>query len=99
MKIEAARQALIDLTSADSRIARNPRPLVFVDRIASDSSLLMFRVWAVRDSIGALQRDLIEAVSKALAEGAGESGTVQIVRIVPSDADPTRLLAGMDPEA
>jgi small conductance mechanosensitive channel len=92
LDIEAARKCLLDLLSADGRVAKTPEPLVFVERITADGSLLTVRVWAAHQHIGALQRDLVATVRDALSALAGDAGPVQIVRTMPPDTDPTRLV-------
>ena len=89
-----ARDTLLALAAADARIARTPAPLVFVERVTADASVLNFRLWAAPQHIGALQRDLVEAIEQAVGGDGSEAGAVQVVRTVPPDADPTRLMAG-----
>jgi small conductance mechanosensitive channel len=92
LDVETARTALLELAKRDTRVAPAPAPLVFVERIAAESCLLNLRLWAGHEHIGALQRDLIEAVQLALAGKAADTGPVQVVRNVPADTDPTRLV-------
>lgn len=87
-----ARQKLLDMAGADARIAKTPAPRVFVDRISADGTLLTFRVWAAPHHVGALQRDLVEAIEAALAAVNTDAGGIQVVRTVPPDSDPTRLM-------
>jgi hypothetical protein len=91
---DSARKTLLALALKDDRIAKTPAPLVFVERIVADGSLLNFRLWAEPQHIGALQRDLVEAIEGALSGAMHEAGPVQVVRIVPPDTDPTRLMEG-----
>lgn len=92
LDVETARTALLDLAQRDNRVALQPAPLVFVERFAADSCVLNLRLWAAHEHIGALQRDLIEAVRTALTAKAPDAGPVQVVRNVPPDTDPTRLV-------
>ncbi|MBV8166963.1 MAG: mechanosensitive ion channel [Alphaproteobacteria bacterium] len=89
---DGARRKLVDMAAADPRIAKTPAPRVFVDRVSADGCLLTFRVWAAPHHIGALQRDLVEAIEAVLADVNGEAGRIQVVRTVPPDSDPTRLI-------
>jgi small conductance mechanosensitive channel len=91
LEAEIVRKTLIDLAGNDSRIAKNPPPLVFVERTMADSCLLNFRLWAAHEHIGALQRDLVEAISKVLTGLVADAAPVQVARNVPPDTDPTRL--------
>ncbi|HUA55398.1 MAG TPA: mechanosensitive ion channel domain-containing protein [Candidatus Sulfotelmatobacter sp.] len=93
LDVESARATLLALAAADARIAKTPAPLVFLERAATDVSVLNFRLWAAPQHTGALQRTLVDAVKRALADAAPDAGAVQVVRTVPPDTDPTRLLA------
>jgi small conductance mechanosensitive channel len=90
--VEGARQSMVAMATADRRVATSPEPLVFVDRVGPDSSILIFRVWSADASGSVLQRDLVEATYELFSNEA-DRNAVQVVRTVPSDADPTRLLS------
>jgi small conductance mechanosensitive channel len=92
LDLERARASLLELAAKDARIARHPAPVVFVERFLADSLLLNFRIWAAHVHIGALQRDFLETVRDTLAGLADDAGPVQVVRNLPLDSDPTRLM-------
>jgi small conductance mechanosensitive channel len=94
LDLATARNKLLALASGDARVAQTPAPLVFIERIVADASVLNFRLWAAPQHIGALQRDLVEAIERAITGGATQNGVVQVVRTVPPDTDPTRLMEG-----
>jgi small conductance mechanosensitive channel len=92
------RQALIDLAAEEPRILRDPPPSVFVDGIVAGATVLNFRAWTRHADLGELQRRLIEGACRRAGDAAGAAQ--QIVRIVPPDSDPSRLvLAGAPRQA
>lgn len=88
---EAAIKALTDIAAKDDRVSKQPAPIAFIDRVAGEGVLLNFRAWTTPADIGALQRDLPAAICAAIAAPEG-APPVQITRIVPPDADPSRLM-------
>jgi small conductance mechanosensitive channel len=87
--IERMRKALLDLAAGEARVLREPAPSVFVDGVVAGATVLNFRAWTRHADLGELQRQLIEGARRR-AEGA--AAPQQIVRIVPPDSDPSRLI-------
>lgn len=90
--VEKAREILKSMMKDDSRILNEPAPAVFVDSYDSKNGLVLtasFRTSQGR--AGEVQRDVIDETRRRLDEaGIGQTG--QIVRKVPADADPSRVM-------
>jgi len=85
---------LTDMMAADELVLRVPPPLVFVESQSGASTVVLncsFRV--PPEKVGEVQRTIVGEAERQL-EAAGISAMVpqQIVRTVPSDTDPSRLL-------
>jgi hypothetical protein len=81
------------MLTSDDRILRSPAPDVFVDRLEAGDFSLTCRLWAKPSNIGAVQRSVIAEAKRRLEAPAMESLIPRrIARIVPSDADPSRLI-------
>lgn len=90
--VEKAREILKSMMEEDSRILDEPRPAVFVDSYDAKNGLVLttsFRTSHGR--AGEVQRDVIDQVRRRLQE-AGIGDTGQIVRKVPADTDPSRVM-------
>jgi small conductance mechanosensitive channel len=83
--------ALKALARNESRILKSPEPIAFVDKITADSHQLDFSVWTDPSHAGALQRELPDRLRQVVVEGVENPPAVQITRIVPPEADPSRL--------
>jgi small conductance mechanosensitive channel len=94
--INQARDILVRMAERDGRVLKQPRPRVFVESLTGAGLLLSLRLWATRQSIGDLQRTIVEQAMREL-EGAGIDALQpqQVVRVIPPDSDPSRLLAGV----
>jgi small conductance mechanosensitive channel len=78
---------------ATNGIAGSPQPDVHVESVTASGLALVCRVWAAHQDVGAVQRDLVDRVRRALADaGAEEYRPIQVVRTVPPEADPSRLI-------
>jgi small conductance mechanosensitive channel len=91
--LDQARAILLDMLTSDDRILKSPAPEVFLDRFESGDFSLTCRLWAKPSDIGAVQRSVIAEAKRRLEAPALESLIlVRIARIVPPDADPSRLI-------
>ena len=92
----AAAQALLrDLAAGDKRFLATPAPATFIESFADGNVVVTFRAWAAHDQLGAVQRNLTEAVTrKFAAAGQPDLMPLQITRVLPLDADPARFIEG-----
>jgi small conductance mechanosensitive channel len=97
-EIARVRDLLIGMAQRDKRILKIPQPRVFVENLTTAGLLLNLRVWATHENIGELQRTIIEDAKHEL-EAAGIETLLpqQVVRVVPPDSDPSRLLSAAQP--
>ena len=83
------------MLNADLRVLRSPPPTVFVEgRRGANGTTLTCSFRVSLDKLGEIQRSIIGQAERQL-EAAGIENLVpqQIVRTVPADTDPSRLLA------
>ena len=93
-EFERARAVLLQWLVADPRVSKTPPPDLFVDRLEGGESSVVCRLWAAPIHVGDLQRDWIaEAKARLTAAGAEALAPHRIVRTVPPDSDPSRLMA------
>jgi small conductance mechanosensitive channel len=85
-----ARKILLEAISGEPGILRDPPPEVFVANLTAGAPLATCRFWASHEAVGAVQRSMLDAARRAL-EAAGLPPT-ELVRTVPGDGDPSRLL-------
>lgn len=90
--VATARKALLELARNNHWVAKDPVPIVFVDRVGPDGVVLNFRLWSAPSDMGELQRTLLEACQEVLAGFTEDRKSVLISRIVPPDTDPSRLM-------
>ena len=97
-EIERARDLLLTMTRRDSRVLKVPQPRVFAEGLTGAGLVLNLRVWANHQNVGELQRVIVELAKREL-EGAGIDTLQpqQVVRIIPPDSDPSRLLSPAQP--
>lgn len=94
--IERARNILVGMAERDPRILQAPRPRVFVESLTGAGLLLNLRIWASHREVGELQRTIVEqAMHELQAAGMEALQPQQVVRVIPPDSDPSRLLAGV----
>ena len=92
--IGRARAVLLDMMANDPNILTIPVADVFVDRLTNGEISLTCRFWAVPSRVGDVQRWVVEEARRRLAGAENEALTPhQVVRIIPGDSDPSRLLA------
>ena len=96
--IDRARTLLLAMAKRDKRILAEPQPRVFVENLTTSGLLLNLRVWAKHENVGELQRVIVEEAKRAL-EAAGIETLLpqQVVRVIPTDNDPSRLLSSVQP--
>jgi small conductance mechanosensitive channel len=90
--LEKARQILKSMMEGNARILKTPTPTVFVDSYDSKNGVVLtctFRT--LRGHAGEVQRDIIDEAKRGLEE-AGIMEAAQIVRKVPADSDPSRVM-------
>ncbi|HLJ72784.1 MAG TPA: mechanosensitive ion channel family protein [Roseiarcus sp.] len=69
-----------------------PRPEIFIDNLSAGAPLLTCRFWAEHDKITEAQRRVLDAARRALETASPDLRPTHIVRTVPPDSDPSRLL-------
>jgi small conductance mechanosensitive channel len=88
-----AQSLLKDMAAADPRFLATPAPAAHIEAYADGNAVISFRAWAAHATVGALQRGLIDAVrQKFEAEAVPDLVPLQVTRLLPTDADPTRLI-------
>lgn len=96
--VDRAREILLALVKDDSRILQKPAPRVFIDGFSAAGMVLNLRLWATREQIAEIQRDVVEQIKHHLeATKIDTLQPQQITRIVPPDSDPSRLLSTSQP--
>lgn len=96
--IARIRDLLLGMAARDNRILKTPQPRVFVESLTGAGLLLNLRIWAAHEDVGELQRAIIEDAKHELeAAGIETLQPQQVVRVVPPDSDPSRLLSAVQP--
>src|SRR6516225_10615119 len=89
--IDRARDILVAMAERDSRVLKVPPPHVFVESLTGAGLLLNLRIWASHDDVG--EHTIIEQAMHELEDAGIEAlQPQQVVRIIPPDSDPSRLL-------
>ena len=88
--VERARTVLLRAMAAEPGILAAPPPEAFVASWNAGAPLVTCRFWAAHDRIGSIQRTALDAARRALE--AASMPPTQLVRTVPTDSDPSRLL-------
>jgi len=89
---ERARQALLGVATQDPRILKTPEPAVFIDNFSGGNVVLNLVCWTTPAGAGAVQRGIIERVERTLAALGPNYTASTVTRVVPPDADPSRLM-------
>ncbi|MBV9288912.1 MAG: mechanosensitive ion channel family protein [Hyphomicrobiales bacterium] len=85
-----ARAALLAAIGGQSGVLTTPPPEVFVAGLNEGAAVATCSLWTAANEVGAVQRAMLEAAQRALeAKGLRP---IQLMRTVPADADPSRLL-------
>jgi len=96
--IDRARDILVAMAERDTRVLKAPPQHVFVESLTGAGLLLNLRIWASHDDVGELQRTIVEqAMYELEAAGIEALQPQQVVRIIPPDSDPSRLLPSSQP--
>jgi len=86
------------MAERDTRVLKAPPPHVFVESLTGAGLLLNLQIWASHDNVGELQRTIIEqAMHELEAAGIETLQPQQVVRMIPPDSDPSRLLPSSQP--
>jgi small conductance mechanosensitive channel len=97
-EIERVRELLIDMAKRDQRILKTPQPRVFVENLTGAGLVLNLRIWATHENVGELQRVIVEDAKRTLEAARIETlQPQQVVRVIPPDSDPSRLLSAAQP--
>lgn len=88
--MERATTILLKAIGDEPGVLKEPRPDVFVASLTAGAPLATCRFWAAHESVGPVQRSMLEAARRALDE-AGLPPT-QLIRTIPADGDPSRLM-------
>ncbi|HWE72602.1 MAG TPA: mechanosensitive ion channel domain-containing protein [Stellaceae bacterium] len=97
-EIDRVRDLLLAMVKRDPRVMKTPQPRVFVENLTGAGLVLNLRLWANHANVGDLQRTIVEAAKSELE--AAEIETLQpqqVVRVIPPDSDPSRLLSPAQP--
>jgi small conductance mechanosensitive channel len=89
---DQAREILEKMINDDSRVLKNPRPAVFVESYDAAKGLSLtcsFRT--TQGHAGEIQRDIIDEARRRLDQS-GIGKAEQIIRKVPPDTDPSRVI-------
>jgi small conductance mechanosensitive channel len=89
--VDKAREILKTMIDEDNRVLKNPSPAVFVESYDSGKGLSTCTFRTTQGRAGEVQRDIIDEAMRRLNQ-AGISDTGQIVRKVPADNDPSRVI-------
>jgi small conductance mechanosensitive channel len=91
---DQAGRILTAMIAEDNRVLKAPPPVAYMESRGASGIVVNCIFRAAQDHVGEVQRTIIGEAERRLA-GAGISALVpqQIVRTVPPDADPSRLLA------
>ena len=96
--INRVREILLSMARRDQRVLRTPQPRVFVESLTSAGLQLNLRIWANHENVGELQRTIVEQAKGELeAAGIETLHPQQVVRVIPPDSDPSRLLSTAQP--
>jgi small conductance mechanosensitive channel len=96
--IERVREILLAMAKRDQRVMKTPQPRVFVENLTGAGLLLNLRLWANHANVGELQRTIVEEAKIELEAAATETlQPQQVVRVIPPDSDPSRLLSPAQP--
>lgn len=96
--IDRVRDLLLAMAKRDDAILKTPEPRVFVDSLTGAGLQLNLRIWATHEKVGELQRMIVERAKREIeAAGIETLQPQQVVRVIPPDSDPSRLLSPTQP--
>lgn len=96
--LERVRVLLLGAIADDQRILKSPPPRAFVESVSGAATVFTVTLWSAGKEIGELQRSVIARIKRQLEAAGIEKLEPQIQRLVPPDADPSRLLPLVEPE-
>jgi small conductance mechanosensitive channel len=88
--MDRAKAILLKAIGEHPGVSTSPPPEVFIDNVNAGAPLATCRFWAAHEGIGAVQRTMLDAARRALE--AADLPPTQLIRTVPADTDPSRLL-------
>jgi small conductance mechanosensitive channel len=88
--MDRAKAILLKAIGEHPGVSTGPPPEVFIDNVNAGAPLATCRFWAAHEGIGAVQRTMLDAARRALE--AADLPPTQLIRTVPADTDPSRLL-------
>jgi len=88
--MECARAVLLKGIGDEPGVLKEPPPDVFVANLTAGAPVATCRFWVAHDSVGPVQRTMLDAARRAL-DAAGLPPT-QLIRTIPAESDPSRLL-------
>jgi small conductance mechanosensitive channel len=93
--IAKAAQVATMMLMDDERVLKSPQPLVFVEAQNPNGIVLNCSFHVQPDKVGEMQRMVIGDAERQLKAAGIEALTPQqIVRVVPADSDPSRIMTG-----
>jgi len=91
-EINRVRDILVRMARSDDRVFTTPQPRVAVENLTDAGLRLNLRVWVSRENLGELQWVIVERAMQELeAAGIEALRPRQVVRVIPTDSDPSRL--------
>jgi small conductance mechanosensitive channel len=96
--VDRVRDIILTMATRDQRFLKKPQPRVFVESLTVAGLLLNLRVWANHANVGELRRVIVEEAKAELESADIETlQPQQVVRVIPPDSDPSRLLSTAQP--
>ena len=84
-----AKAIMLETIAGEPGVLKEPPPEAFVANLTDGAPLATLSFWAAHESVGPVQRSMLDAVGRAL-DAAGLPPT-QLVRTIPPESDPSRL--------
>ena len=88
--LERACAVLSDAIARQPGVLKAPPPEVFLSNLSGGAPLATCRLWAAPDRIGVVQRAIVDDARKAL--DAADLHPTEVVRTIPPETDPSRLM-------
>ncbi len=88
--LERACGVLSDAITRQPGVLKTPPPEVFLSNLSGGAPLATCRLWAAPERVGAVQRAIVDDARKAL--DALDLHPTEVVRTIPPETDPSRLL-------
>lgn len=91
--VERASEIIVAILKTVPGAATTPPPDVFIDAWTPAAVVFTCRLRAVHDDVGPVQRQVIDRLREGLPNAREGLAPLAITRTVPTDADPSRLIA------